>query len=253
MQYCGKMNIKEPFKASFANGMAFLSELFHNEKGNYGIIAVAKSALSAVLPKQGNVTFRKDSNVSRMLTGIFKLRQSLPKHVVTYDPNIVLKYMDPLPTNKDLSLELLTKKLRTLLCFLSGQRIQSIGKLKIDKSILSHGTCTFYFDTVLKTTKPGNHQHPLVFNTYAQNSKLCIIDCLQEYRCRTDLVRENLDGNSQELILSYAYPFKPINSQSIARYVKLFLAMEGIDITVFTTHFVRSASTSKAKQTISDF
>ena len=27
----------------------------------------------------------------------------------------------------------------------------------------------FYFDTVLKTTKPGNHHHPLVFNTYPQN------------------------------------------------------------------------------------
>ena len=117
---------------------------------------------------------------------------------------------------------MLTKKLCSLLCFLSGQRSQSIGKLKIDKSILSYRSCTFYFDTVLKITKPGNHQHPLVFNTYPQNSKLCIIDCLQEYRRRADLVRENLDGNPQELILLYAYPFKPNNPQSIARYIKLF-------------------------------
>ena len=35
-------------------------------------------------------------------------------------------------------------------------------------------------------------------------------------------MRENLDGNPQELILLYAYPFKPINSQTIARYIKLF-------------------------------
>ena len=59
-------------------------------------------------------------------------------------------------------------------------------------------------------------------------------------------MRENLDGNPQELILSYAYPFKPINPQTIARYIKLFLAMAGIGITVFNTHSVRSASTSKA-------
>ena len=64
-----------------------------------------------------------------MLRVIFKLRPSLPKHVVTYDPNIVLKDMDSLPTNKDLSLELFTKKLCTLLCSRSGQRSQSIGKL----------------------------------------------------------------------------------------------------------------------------
>ena len=94
--------------------MAFLSEFFHRDKGNYGVIAVARSALSAILPKQGNVTFGKDSSVSRMLGGIFKLRPSLPKHV-TYDPKIVLKYMASVPANKDLSLELLTKKLCSLL------------------------------------------------------------------------------------------------------------------------------------------
>ena len=174
------MNIKEPFKASFKDGTDFLSELFHNDKRNYGVMVVAGSALCATLLKQGKVTFGKDSNVSCMLRGIFKLRPSLPKHVVTYDPNIVLRYMDSLPTNKYLSLELPTKKLCTLLCFLSGQRSQSIWKLKIDKSVVLHGTYTFYFDTVLKTTKPANHQHSLVFNTYPQNSKLCIIDCLLE-------------------------------------------------------------------------
>ena len=83
--------------------MTFLSELFYNEKGNYGVITVARLALSAILLKQGNVTFGKDSNVSQMLIGIFKLRPSLPKQVVTYIPNIVLKYMDSLPPNKELS------------------------------------------------------------------------------------------------------------------------------------------------------
>ena len=34
------MNLKEPFKASFADGMDFLSELLLNSKGNYGVIAV---------------------------------------------------------------------------------------------------------------------------------------------------------------------------------------------------------------------
>ena len=40
------------------------------------------------------------------------------------------------------------------------------------------------------------------------------------------IVRENLDENPQELILSYAYPFKSINSQSIAKYIKLFLFLQ---------------------------
>ena len=36
-------------------------------------------------------------------------------------------------------------------------------------------------------------EHPFVINLYPQNSKLCIIDCEQEFKSRTDLVRENLD------------------------------------------------------------
>ena len=58
---------KRTIQSIISNGMAFLSELFHNEKGNYGVIAVARSALSTIFPKQGNVTFGKDSNVGRML------------------------------------------------------------------------------------------------------------------------------------------------------------------------------------------
>ena len=72
IQYYGKVNIKEPFKASFPDGMAFLSELFHHDKGSNGVVAVARSALSAIFPKQDNVKFGKASNVSRMLRRIFK-------------------------------------------------------------------------------------------------------------------------------------------------------------------------------------
>ena len=35
--------------------MAFLSQLFDNGDGNYGVIAVARTVLSAILLKQGNV------------------------------------------------------------------------------------------------------------------------------------------------------------------------------------------------------
>ena len=59
-------------------------------------------------------------------------------------------------------------------------------------------------------------------------------------------MRENLDENPHKLILLYADTFKPIYAQSIARYIKLFLAMAGIDITVFTTHSIGNASTNKA-------
>ena len=46
-------------------------------------------------------------------------------------------------------------------------------------------------------------------------------------------------------MLSYVYPHRPVKSATLARYVKEMLAMAGVDVTVFTTHSTRAASTSK--------
>ena len=48
------------------------------------------------------------------------------------------------------------------------------------------------------------------------------------------------------LILSHTYPNKGVKSATLARYVKTFLGMAGIELTVFTAHSTRAASTSKA-------
>ena len=74
----------------------------------------------------------------------------------------------------------------------------------------------------------------MVFQSFEPNEKLCIINCLKEYRSCNDFLKENVEGTPQQVILSYAYLLKPVNSQTIARYAKLFLGMGGIDITVLT-------------------
>ena len=102
------------------------------------------------------------------------------------------------------------------------------------------------FSKTLKNTEPGKHQEPLEFLLYPHNEKLCVVNCILEYKRRTELIRENLEGTPTEVVLSYAYPHKHVKSATIARYVKLFLGLAGIDITVFTAHSTRSASTSKA-------
>ena len=60
------------------------------------------------------------------------------------------------------------------------------------------------------------------------------------------IIRENACEDDKQLIISYAYPNKPVKSATVARYIKLFLMDAGIDITVFTPHSTRAASTSKA-------
>ena len=72
--------------------------------------------------------------------------------------------------------------------------------------------------------------------SFEPNEKLTIINCIKEYISCTDLFKENLEGTPQQLILSYAYSHRPVNSQIIAWYIKLFLGMYGIDSTVYLLH-----------------
>ena len=99
--------------------------------------------------------------------------------------------MDSLPANNLLSMDLLTKKLCTFLCLLSGQRSQTISRLKVDRSVLAHGTYTFYIDAI---------QPPLMYQSFEPNKKLCTINSLKEYRSRTDLLRGNLEGTAPQHI-----------------------------------------------------
>ena len=243
MLYCSNHGISDPYNASFEQGADFLAELFEEQGEKYGNIAAARSALSAILPKREGVSFGKHPLVSKLIKGIFKERPSLPKHTVVYDTEIILRYIDSLPFNDSLMLDMLTMKLCTLLAILSGQRVTV---LRTDYMHKSQGKVFFYINAILKTTKPNNHKKTLVFMTYPENKKLCVVQCLEDYLLRTELIKENSCEGNPQLIISHRTPYKPVNPQTIARYVLKFLGMAGIDITVFTAHSIRKASTSKA-------
>ena len=195
---------------------------------------------------KNGVSFGKDPLVSRLIRGVFKCRPSLPKHTVIYDTNVVLEYIERLPHNNQLMLKALTKKLCMLLCILCGQRSQTIPVLNLNRMHRDQSSYSFYIPRALKTTSPSFHQTPLQFEAFPEDGLLCIVKCLNEYIARTRLIRENACEYDKQLIISYAYPNKSVKSDTVARYIKLFLMDAGIDITVFTPHSTRAASTSKA-------
>ena len=248
-EFCVDKGIPDPYKGTFAQGAEF-SAFLHLTKGMpFGTCAVARSALSAILPKEDGCSFGENEVVSKLMRGVFKSAPSLPKQVVIWDPVIMLGYLNSLPNNEELLLERLTKKLCTLLALLSGARSQTIASLNFDFFHLdpSKSQLTFYIAKVLKTTRPGKHQAPLEFLAFPRNRKWCPIDCFTNYFDRTRLIRENANVGNGQLVISYHAPFGPVTSSTVCRYVKLFLGEAGIDITAFTAHSTRSSSTSKAK------
>ena len=267
-EYCEWKGISTT-QASVTEGVNYLSHLF--EQGEqYGYIAGTRSALSAILPNVDGKTFGNQELVQRTLRGIYKLRPSFPRYLVIYDANIVLDYMRSLPSNKDLLLEVLTKKLVTLLCLLSGSRAQMVPALDLHHMLVDpSGRYVFNIRQLIKTSKPGRHIAPLEFWSFPHEKKLCVVDCLDEYITRTVSIRSDPVPKRtsvvpkraclvpkrtskptkpttppKPLIVRFTTPFSPVGKATIARYVKDFLGDAGIDVTVFTAHSTRSASTS---------
>ena len=134
--------------------------------------------MSAFTPAQQEVTFGKDPLTSKVVKGMFRERPRIPRKVVVYDTNKVIRYFSQMPSDHELLLEALTKKLTTLLCILSGQRSQSIAKLYIEHMHQDDKVFTFFIPKMLKTTTPSFHQEPLEFDFFHKMQTLVYIDVL---------------------------------------------------------------------------
>ena len=62
--YYKSNKIIEPYSATYQEAMSFLARLFYKEDQKNGAIAVARSALSAILPRIGGETVPQNPNVS---------------------------------------------------------------------------------------------------------------------------------------------------------------------------------------------
>lgn len=92
----------------------------------YGTLNSYRSALSLIT----NVDLGSDERVRQFFKGVSVLKPSKPKYALTWDPTPVITYLASLWPQEDLSLELLTHKLATLLILASMQRVQTLSLIK---------------------------------------------------------------------------------------------------------------------------
>ena len=69
---------------------------------------------------------------------------------------------------------------------------------------------------------------------------------MKAYVDKTSVHRGDTDSN--QLLLSFQKPFKPVSKDTIARWIKNDLKDAGIDTTKFGAHSTRAASTSAAAE-----
>ena len=100
-----------------------------------------------------------------------------------------------------------------------------------------------YIGEGLKTTRPGFHHSPRVFEGFPVCKAICPVFTIQQYLARSFTLR----GPRVKLFISYTFPYHPVCISTSWRWVKSTLELVGIDINVFSSHSTRAASTTKAK------
>ena len=206
-------------------------------------VNTARSALSSLLILENNEKFGEHPLVIRCMKGSFELKPSLPKYNEIWDVRVVSDYLKTFDASSALSLKELTLKLTMLLCLTSGQRGQTVHKFDFNYIQDLGDRYRISVHEKLKQTKPGRHLEPIELLAFPEDKELWFVQNLREYIHRTDPLRKD----HSQLLLSYGKPFKPVARDSVSRWVKQVLQSAGIDITKYSAHSYRAASTSNVK------
>ena len=75
-----------------------------------------------------------------------------------------------------------------------------------------------------------------------ENANICPVKLFKQH---ID-VTKSITGSRNCLFITTSKPYRPASKDTPARWIKLVLHDAGIDMTIFTPHSIRSASTSKA-------
>ena len=203
----------------------------------------ARSALSNVITTKSGTPFGKLPLVCRLLRGVFNIRPSMPKYVATWDISCVFSYLKTQPSVETCDLKLLSHRLVILLCILTAQRDQTLSYFDLNFIRLEEESVTIIVPALLKQSKPGRHLSPIVLKKYMHDKELCVLKHLKVYIQKTAQLR-----SSTQLLISYVKPHKAVSTSTIGKWCTNVLHLAGIDLSVFSSHSTRSASTSHASK-----
>ena len=159
--------------------------------------------------------------------------------MVIWDTDVLLQYLDSLDNTS-----LLTCKTTVLLTILSGQRVSTIHKFRLIQLQLTTDMAVFNLgNALLKHSKPGRSNPPIVFHRYPHGHCLCPIQTIRDYLQQ----RTPLAPQTDEFFLTHRRPYHPASKDPLARWVKEILKLSGIDASQYAAHSCCSASSLKAK------
>ena len=209
----------------------------------YSSICAAQSALSSVVVIKSYNKLLSHPLITRFVKGIFDRHPPLPRYANIWDIYTLLTYYDNMPPNTELDFKCLCKKLVILFLILWARRKQALTSIIVENGILDHDKVILLPNKTLKHSAPNCSLKPFVYNSYKENPRLCIVNCirfcLREWNCK-------VDDNNKNLIIMYSTAHKNTSADNILRLVKEELTNARLDTNIYKAHSCRAASSSKA-------
>ena len=181
--------------------------------------------------------------IKRLMKGIFNKRPPVPRYVISWPVEKVLRYLKIMPGYDQISLKLLTWKTAILIALVSADRGDAIAALSTEYMIKDSEGYHFLVSKPTKCTRPGRGIKQIDLPKFTKDRRICVVYCLDKYLRATKRLRVD-----KQLFISYVKPHRSVTRTSIARWIKLIMQKSGIDVSIFQPHSTRSASTSTAFQ-----
>lgn len=230
----------DPYQTTIPTVLQFLTKEFQGG-ASYGTLNCFRSAM-ALIHGSG---LGDDSRMTRFFKGISRERPPRAKYDSTWDPKEVLSYFKRLESNEKLSLEILSKKLVTLIALVTGHRIQTLASIDIRNIMRTDdNTYEIKISDQLKTSGLKTVQPNLIIPFFVKDLLICPASALETYLKSTKLLR----NEEKKFFISTRKPHKAVGTQTLSRWIKEVLNDSGVDISKFSAYSTRHASTSAAKR-----
>ena len=98
-------------------------------------------------------------------------------------------------------------------------------------------------NSLLKHSKPGRSNPPIVFHCYPHGSQLCPLQTIRDYVQQRNCLAPQVDG----FFITPWKPYHPTSKDTLSQWVKNVLNLSGINTSQYAAHSCRSAASCKAK------
>ena len=222
--------------ADVANFLAYL----HEESYQSRSLNSFRLAISSVLDTVDGMEVGNHPMISRLLKGA---RPPLPRYTSTWDVQVVLRYIEDLGPSASLSLKLLTLKLVMLMALTRPSCSADLASLQLDRRHYKPEGIAFLTAVLAKQSSQGRTLRKFFFPSFPENDTLCPVETLHHYERSTAALWPK---GINKLYVAIQKPHQPVASCTIAKWLKEILRLAGIDVSIFSGHSVRGASTSAA-------